>query len=40
MGGVSYEGGTRTVDVHIAQIRKKTGLNIIALPKIGYRLED
>lgn len=38
--GVSYEGGTRTVDVHIAQIRKKTGLNIIALPKIGYRLED
>ena len=38
--GISYEGGTRTVDVHIAQIRKKTGLNIVALPKIGYRLED
>lgn len=37
--GIRYEGGTRTVDVHIAQLRKKTGLNIVAVPKIGYRLE-
>jgi two-component system, OmpR family, alkaline phosphatase synthesis response regulator PhoP len=37
--GINYEGGTRTVDVHIAQIRKKTGLNIVSVPKIGYRLE-
>ena len=36
---IFYEGSTRTVDVHIAQLRKKTGLNIISIPKIGYRLE-
>lgn len=38
--GILYEGGTRTVDVHIAQLRKKTGLNIVSVPKIGYRLEE
>lgn len=37
--GIRYEGGTRTVDVHIAQLRKKTGLRIVNIPKIGYRLE-
>lgn len=37
--GIRYEGGTRTVDVHIAQLRKKTGLRIANLPKVGYRLE-
>lgn len=37
--GICYEGGTRTVDVHIAQLRKKTGLSITSVPKIGYRLE-
>lgn len=37
--GIRYEGGTRTVDVHIAQLRKKTELNIVSVPKIGYRLE-
>lgn len=37
--GIRYEGGTRTVDVHIAQLRKKTGLTIVTVPKIGYRLE-
>ncbi|MBR1391412.1 MAG: response regulator transcription factor [Lachnospiraceae bacterium] len=36
---IYYEGGTRTVDVHIAQLRKKTGLNITTVPKVGYRLE-
>lgn len=38
--GARYEGGTRTVDVHVAQLRKKTGANIVTVPKIGYRLED
>lgn len=37
--GILFEGETRTVDVHIAQLRKKTGLNIVSVPKIGYRLE-
>ena len=37
--GLSYEGGTRTVDVHVAQLRKKTRLDIASVPKIGYRLE-
>lgn len=37
--GIRYEGSTRTVDVHIAQLRKKTGLSIVSVPKIGYRLE-
>ena len=37
--GALYDGGTRTVDVHIAKLRKKTGLNIVSVPKIGYRLE-
>jgi len=37
--GILYQGGTRTVDVHIAQLRKKTELNIVTVPKIGYRLE-
>lgn len=37
--GIFYEGGTRTVDVHIAQLRKKTGLTFVSVPKIGYRLE-
>lgn len=38
--GVDFMGETRTVDVHIAQLRKKTGLNILSVPKIGYRLEE
>ena len=40
--GVDYQGETRTVDVHIAQIRKKLGLNeqIRTISKLGYRLED
>lgn len=40
--GVDYQGETRTVDVHIAQIRKKLGLNeqIRTVSKLGYRLED
>jgi DNA-binding response OmpR family regulator len=38
--GEGFMGETRTVDVHVAQLRKKTGLTIVSLPKIGYRLED
>ena len=37
-----YEGTTRTVDMHIASLRKKLGLSkqIVLVYKIGYRLED
>lgn len=40
--GVNYLGETRTVDVHIGQLRKKLGLHdaIKTIPKIGYRLEE
>ncbi len=38
--GIDFMGETRTVDVHIAQLRKKTGLAITTVPKIGYRLES
>ena len=40
--GVNYLGETRTVDVHIGQLRKKLGLQaqIVTVPKVGYRLED
>lgn len=34
-----FEGETRTVDVHVAALRRKTGLHIASVPKIGYRLE-
>lgn len=39
--GVEYLGA-RTVDTHIAMLRKKLGLEsgIVAVTKIGYRLED
>ena len=40
--GVDYMGETRTVDVHIGQLRKKLDLSdhIKTLSKLGYRLED
>jgi DNA-binding response OmpR family regulator len=36
-----YEGDTRTVDVHIQQLRQKLGLKdrIKTIYKVGYRLE-
>ena len=39
--GTDFMGETRTVDVHIAQLRKKLGLEdaIRTIPKFGYRLE-
>lgn len=40
--GTDFVGETRTVDVHIGQLRKKLGLSehIRTIPKIGYRLEE
>lgn len=40
--GIDFMGETRTVDVHIGQLRKKLGLtdHIKTISKIGYRLED
>ncbi|MDL2238383.1 response regulator transcription factor [Christensenellaceae bacterium OttesenSCG-928-K19] len=40
--GIDFYGGTRTVDVQIANIRKKLDLAdvIKTIPKYGYRLED
>lgn len=40
--GVDYMGETRTVDVHIGQLRKKLDLSdhIKTISKMGYRLED
>ncbi|MDE7433217.1 MAG: response regulator transcription factor [Lachnospiraceae bacterium] len=38
--GYEFEGESRTVDIHIQQLRKKLGLKdkLITLPKLGYRL--
>lgn len=40
--GYEFEGESRTVDIHIQQIRKKLGLKnrLITIPKLGYRLES
>lgn len=40
--GADYLGETRTVDVHIGQLRKKLSLNenIKTISKMGYRLEE
>ncbi len=40
--GEAFLGESRTVDVHIGQLRKKLGLyeEIKTIPKLGYRLEE
>ena len=40
--GLSFAGGTRTVDVHIAQLRKKLGRPAVihTVRSVGYRLLD
>lgn len=40
--GIDFFGGTRTVDVHIANIRRKLDMGdmIKTIPKYGYRLEE
>lgn len=39
--GYDFDGGTRTVDVHIQRLRAKLGLEerIVTVYKLGYRLE-
>lgn len=40
--GSDFLGESRTIDVHIAQLRKKLQLqnSLITIPRIGYRLEN
>ncbi|MCL1852400.1 MAG: response regulator transcription factor [Peptococcaceae bacterium] len=40
--GSDYFGDTRTVDVHIANLRRKLAISaqLVTVPKYGYRLED
>ena len=40
--GYGYMGETRTVDIHVQQVRKKMGLqdSLTTIPKLGYRLES
>jgi DNA-binding response OmpR family regulator len=40
--GYEFEGESRTVDIHIQQLRKKLNLkeHLITIPKIGYRLDS
>ena len=39
--GVDFEGETRTVDVHVGNLRKKLDFSevIITIPRVGYRME-
>ncbi len=40
--GYEFEGESRTVDIHVQQVRKKMGLKdcLVTIPKLGYRLES
>lgn len=40
--GYDFEGESRTVDIHVQQVRRKMGLKdkLITIPKLGYRLES
>lgn len=40
--GYEYEGESRTVDIHVQQVRRKLELKdkLITIPKLGYRLES
>lgn len=38
--GIDFIGGTRTVDIHVAHLRKKLELEIVSITKVGYRLEE
>lgn len=37
--GMDFYGESRTIDIHVSQLRKKTGISIVSVPRIGYRLE-
>jgi len=38
--GESYDGGPRTVDIHVSRLRRKLGqaLPLVTLRRVGYRL--
>ena len=40
--GYEFEGESRTVDIHVQQLRRKMGLRgkLVTIPKLGYRLES
>lgn len=40
--GYEFRGESRTVDIHVQQLRRKTGLagRLVTIPKLGYRLES
>lgn len=40
--GYEFEGESRTVDIHVQQVRKKLGLQgrLVTISKLGYRLES
>lgn len=40
--GYEFEGESRTVDIHVQQVRRKLELRdkLITIPKLGYRLES
>ncbi len=40
--GFEFGGESRTVDIHVQQVRRKLGLKdkLITIPKLGYRLES
>lgn len=40
--GYEFEGESRTVDIHVQQVRKKMGLQnkLVTIPRLGYRLES
>ena len=39
--GYEFAGESRTVDIHVQQVRRKMGLGrqLVTIPKLGYRLE-
>ena len=37
--GLRYWGTTRTVDQHIAQLRRKLGVELVSVRGVGYRME-
>ncbi len=39
--GPRYDGGRRTVDIHVSRLRRKLGqdLPLVTLRRVGYRLE-
>ena len=37
--GLDFYGESRTIDIHVSSLRRKTGLSIVSVPRIGYRLE-